>query len=73
MEKKDIFSSFVTFNKEDYDKVITDDWETISEKMLILKMKKKLIQNGAIKILKLQKNMSIQNLLKMKQNKIIRL
>ena len=32
MEKKDIFSSFVTFNKEDYDKVITDEWETISEK-----------------------------------------
>ena len=32
MKKKDIFSSYVTFNKEDYDKVITDDWETISEK-----------------------------------------
>ena len=32
MEKKDIFSSFVTFNKEDYEKVITDEWETISEK-----------------------------------------
>ena len=32
MEKKDIFSSFVQFNKEDYDKVVTDEWETISEK-----------------------------------------
>ena len=30
--KKDIFSSFVQMNKEDYDKVINDEWETISEK-----------------------------------------